>query len=357
MRKNFKLKNYLKTSKIADKQIYKKNSIIITVAWVIYFSIAIICPLIEKYYITVLPFNLKQLQHYNEYLFYLICFITVVESARFLLENNYSYLKVVIFDEILGENKTLNFIFIIIYILIYRASNQIFPFVKFDISENLQQVLNYINSIILTILVTINIIRGYDSSRELKDWKNSQFFLVYKYLQILRNLYCIIQDDFKNPDEILNKNTDLSFNQKAFILNQSTTTIKIDIIQKQIETFITNLEETKYKQVTLNLNKLKMQKHQILKLKKNFDNLYKIISSNPRNQDEINKINWIYLIYDLYESKLDFTKEEKNRDFFLNENFIKMEIELFRSINSIKIKKTVLEEIGFQIYMINDLSL
>ena len=263
--------------------------------------------------------------------------IIIAEIIRYKFKNSTNIFKVIVIDMILGEKILFNLLFIITFIGLYQYR---YNLKGVKISDGASNIINTIQTIIVTFFITLNFSEGYKKNKEKKLWSQTR--------NQIFNIYIIISAKFITSIKHKNFYTNLEdngtikklFSQTTKNFIEFKTTQNFSIIQSVFSTYIEELNTLKnIENKLINYDKFNDFNEYITLEIKNIDFILSLIPNYECSREVIKK--FINLKTALAKNKTLFVDRKINllncqKDNYINEQIINRYINLFNILTTLE---------------------
>ncbi len=263
--------------------------------------------------------------------------IIIVEIIRKKLKKTNNIFKVIIIDMIFGEKILFNILFLVIFIGLYQFRYNISGI---TISEGNSNIINTLQTIIVTFFISLNFSEGYKKHKEKEEWEEVRKQLLYVYKIMIVRIISLLEDDnfYTNFDNT--KTLNKLFGQIDNKLNQFEKTYDFKIIHTIFKNYskeLINLLSIKNK--TINLQKFSYFVNRISAEEETINFILNLIPNSNITRNTISQFINLKVAINVIKSFFVQKKlpiETYNNDIYINNVIINFELKLINSLATIE---------------------
>lgn len=263
--------------------------------------------------------------------------IIIVEIIRKKLKKSNNIFKVIIIDMIFGEKILFNILFLVIFIGLYQFRYNISGI---TFSEGNSNIINTLQTIIVTFFISLNFSEGYKKHKEKEEWEEVRKQLLYVYKIMIVRIISFLENDnfYTNFDNT--KTLNKLFGQIDNKLNQFGKTCDFKIIHTIFKNYskeLINLLSIKNK--TINLQKFSYFVNSISAEEETINFILNLIPNSNITRNTIAQFINLKVAINVIKSFFVQKKipiETYNNDIYINNVIINFELKLINSLATIE---------------------
>ncbi|MGD1817356.1 MAG: hypothetical protein ACPKNR_10010 [Pleomorphochaeta sp.] len=263
--------------------------------------------------------------------------IIIVEIIRKKLKKSNNIFKVIIIDMIFGEKILFNILFLVIFIGLYQFRYNISGI---TFSEGNSNIINTLQTIIVTFFISLNFSEGYKKHKEKEEWEEVRKQLLYVYKIMIIRIISLLEDDnfYTNFDNT--KTLNKLFGQIDNKLNQFEKTYDFKIIHTIFKNYskeLINLLSIKNK--TINLQKFSYFVNSISAEEETINFILNLIPNSNITRNTIAQFINLKVAINVIKSffiQKNLSIETCNNDIYINNVIINFELKLINSLATIE---------------------
>lgn len=263
--------------------------------------------------------------------------IIIVEIIKKKLKKSNNIFKVIIIDMIFGEKILFNILFLVIFIGLYQFRYNISGI---TFSEGNSNIINTLQTIIVTFFISLNFSEGYKKHKEKEEWEEVRKQLLYVYKIMIVRIISFLEDDnfYTNFDNT--KTLNKLFEQIDNKLNQFEKTYDFKIIHTIFKNYSKELINfLSIKNKTINLQKFSYFVNSISAEEETINFILNLIPNSNITRNTIAQFIDLKVAINVIKSffiQKNLSIETCNNDIYINNVIINFELKLINSLATIE---------------------